>query len=131
MAYGVKRSRRKRTPQRTPDVRRRALKIIAAHPGGCTEAILAAQNILADVLIELVSSGLVMSRSELLDDEDGAVGTTLWITAAGEWVLAAQGQSLFPLATLLPFFGTMVPTRETGHHHEITGRQAFDSPRRP
>ena len=57
MAYGVKRSRRKRTPQRTPDVRRRALKIIAAHPDGCTEAILAAQNIPADVLIELVSSG--------------------------------------------------------------------------
>ena len=91
MAYGVKMSRRKRTSQRTPDVRRRALKIIAAHPGGCTEAILAAHNIPADVLIGLVSSGLVMSRSELLDDEDGAVGTTLWITAAGEWVLAAQG----------------------------------------
>ena len=32
-----------------------------------------------------------MARSELLDDEDGAVGTTLWITAAGEWVLAARG----------------------------------------
>ena len=91
MAYGVKRSRRKRTPQRTPDVRRRALKIIAAHPGGCTEAILAAQNIPADVLIGLVSSGLVMARSELLDDVGAVVATTLWITAAGEWVLAAQG----------------------------------------
>ena len=82
----------RKAPRRTPDVRRRALKIIAAHPGGCTEAILAAQNIPADVLIGLVSSGLVMARSELLDDEDGAVeATTLWITEAGEWVLAAQG----------------------------------------
>jgi hypothetical protein len=77
-------------PRRTPDVRRRALKIIAAHPGGCTEAILAAQNIPADVLIGLVSSGLVMARSELLDDVGAVVATTLWITAAGEWVLAAQ-----------------------------------------
>jgi hypothetical protein len=92
MAYGVKRSRRKHTPSVRTDVRRRALEIIAAHPAGCTEAILAVQNIPADVLIELVSSGLVMARSELLDDEDGAVeATTLWITAAGEWVLAAQG----------------------------------------
>jgi hypothetical protein len=68
-----------------------AYKIIAAHPGGCTEAILAAQNIPADVLIGLVSSGLVMARSELLDDVGAVVATTLWITAAGEWVLAAQG----------------------------------------
>ena len=87
----MRRQPKEKPPRRTPDVRRRALKIIAAHPGGCTEAILAAQNIPADVLIGLVSSGLVMARSELLDDEDGAVGTTLWITAAGEWVLAAQG----------------------------------------
>jgi len=94
MAYGVKRSRRKRTPQRTPDVRRRALKIIAAHPGGCTEAILAAHNIPADVLIGLVSSGLVMSRSELLDDEDGAVGTTLWITAR----MGAGGAGVIPVS---------------------------------
>ena len=85
----MRRQPKEKPPRRTPDVRRRALKIIAAHPGGCTEAILAAQNIPADVLIGLVSSGLVMARSELLDDV-GAVATTLWITAAGEWVLAAQ-----------------------------------------
>jgi hypothetical protein len=92
MAYGVKRSRRKHTPQRTPDVRRRALEIIAAHPDGCTEAILAAENIPADLLIELVRGGLVIARGELLDDEDGAVEVTLvWITAAGERVLAARG----------------------------------------
>jgi hypothetical protein len=63
MAYGVKRSRRKHTPQRIPDVRRRALEIIAAHPDGCSEAILAAQNITADVLIELVQSRLATARA--------------------------------------------------------------------
>jgi hypothetical protein len=63
----MKRTRHKRTPS----VRRRALEIIAAHPDGCTEAILAAENIPADLLIELVRGGLVMARSELLDDEDG------------------------------------------------------------
>jgi hypothetical protein len=39
--------------------------------GGCAEAILAAEKIPADLLIELVRGGLVMARSELLDDEDG------------------------------------------------------------
>jgi hypothetical protein len=85
---GMKRTRHKRTPS----VRRRALEIIAAHPDGCTEAILVAENIPADLLIELVRGGLVTARSELLEDEDGAVvATTLWITAAGERVLAARG----------------------------------------
>ena len=87
----MRRQPKEKPPRRTPDVRRHALKIIAAHPGGCTEAILAAQNIPADVLIGLVSSGLVMARSELLDDVGAVVATTLWITAAGEWVLAARG----------------------------------------
>jgi hypothetical protein len=82
----MKRNRHKRTPS----VRRRALEIIAAHPDGCTEAILVAENIPADLLIEMARGGLVMARSEFL--EDGAVeATTLWITAAGERVLAARG----------------------------------------
>jgi len=84
----MKRTRHKRTPS----VRRRALEIIAAHPDGCTEAILVAENIPADLLIEMARGGLVMARSEFLEDEDGAVeATTLWITAAGERVLAARG----------------------------------------
>jgi hypothetical protein len=38
----------------------------------------------------MARGGLVMARSEFL--EDGAVeATTLWITAAGERVLAARG----------------------------------------
>ena len=76
--------------KRTPSVRRCALEFIAAHPG--TEALLAAENIPADVLVELVQSGLVIARIERLDDEDGAVEVTCtWITAAGERVLAARG----------------------------------------
>ena len=83
----MKRTRHKRTPS----VRRRALEFIAAHPDGCTEALLAA-NIPADILIELVQSGLVIARNERLEDEDGAVETTrVWITEAGKRVLAARG----------------------------------------
>ena len=84
----MKRTRHKRTPS----VRRRALEFIAAHPDGCTEALLAAENIPADILIELVQSGLVIARNERLEDEDGAVETTrVWITEAGKRVLAARG----------------------------------------
>ena len=77
----MKRTRHKRVPS----PRRRALEFIAAHPDGCTEALLAAENIPADILIELVQSGLVIARNECLEDEDGAVETTrVWITEAGE-----------------------------------------------
>jgi hypothetical protein len=83
----MKRTRHKRTPS----VGRRALEFIAAHPG-CTEAVLADESIPADVLVELVQSGLVIARIERLDDEDGAVEVTCaWITATGERVLAARG----------------------------------------
>jgi hypothetical protein len=63
----MKRTRHKRVPS----PRRRALEFIAAHPDGCTEALLAAENIPADILIELVQSGLVIARNERFDDEDG------------------------------------------------------------
>ena len=77
----MKRTRHKRVPS----PRRRALEFIAAHPDGCTEALLAAENIPADILIELVHSGLVIARNERFDDEDGAVDTTrVWISMAGE-----------------------------------------------
>jgi hypothetical protein len=49
----LNRHRRKRVLH----VRHRALDLIAAHPDGCTEAVLA-----ADVLIELVRSGLATRR---------------------------------------------------------------------
>ena len=64
---------------------------IAAHPDGCTEALLAAENIPADILIELIQSGLVIARNERLEDEDGAVDTTrVWITEGGERLLAVR-----------------------------------------
>ena len=82
----MKRTRHKRIPS----VRRRALEIIAAHPG-CTEALLAGESIPADLLIELVRGGLVAARSERIDNEDGAIEVTrVWITEAGERVLAAR-----------------------------------------
>jgi hypothetical protein len=87
MSGGMKRRR----PKTAPDPRRRALNLLAAHPNGCTEAILAAENIPADVLIELVLSGLAIARSERQEDEDGAVEVTrMWITEAGELALAAR-----------------------------------------
>ena len=74
-----------------PSARHRALEIIAAHPNGCTEAMLVAHDIPADVLTELVQSGLVMARVERVIEEEGFLEvTSLWITAAGELVLAAQ-----------------------------------------
>jgi hypothetical protein len=77
----MKRTRHKRVPS----PRRRALEFIAAHPDGCTEALLAAENIPADI-------GLVIARNERLEDEDGAVEMTrVWITEAGKRVLAARG----------------------------------------
>jgi hypothetical protein len=83
----MKRTRHKRVPS----VRRRALQVIAANPGGCTEAMLAALDIPAGTLIELVRGGLVIAKNEVVADEDGAVEVTkVWITEAGERVLAAR-----------------------------------------
>jgi hypothetical protein len=77
----MKRTRHKRVPS----VRRRALEIIAAYTGGCTEAMLAAHDIPAEVLIELVRGGLVVARSERIIEEDGFLDVTkVWITEAGE-----------------------------------------------
>jgi hypothetical protein len=53
----MKRTRHKRVPS----PRRRALEVIAAYPDGCTEAILASYDIPAEVLIDLVQSGLALA----------------------------------------------------------------------
>jgi hypothetical protein len=54
--------------------------------------MLAAYDIPADVLFDLVWSGLALARNVHLDDEDGAVEiTTWWITEAGQRVLVARG----------------------------------------
>src|SRR5258705_5217747 len=90
----MKRTRHKRIPS----VRRRALEIIAAHPG-CTEALLAGESIPADLLIELVRGGLVAARNDRVDDEDGAVEVTrVWITEAGEQGVVGRAQRA-PLLT--------------------------------
>jgi hypothetical protein len=73
------------------DVRLRALKLLAANPNGCTEAVLAAANIPADVLIDLVRSGLAIARREQAEDDEGAIEVTrVWITEAGELVRVAE-----------------------------------------
>ena len=83
----MKRTRHKRVPS----VRRRALQIIAANPDGCTEAMLAALDISADVLIELVRGGLVIARRETVVEEDSADEVTkVWITEAVKQVLVAR-----------------------------------------
>jgi hypothetical protein len=74
----MKRTRHKRSPS----PRRRALELIAAHPEGCTEAVLADENIPADVLIELVRSGLVVARSECITTKRAVETTRVWITEA-------------------------------------------------
>ena len=67
------------------------LEVIAAHPEGFTEAVLASENVPADVLIELVQSGLVTARNQRLEEEDGAVEVTrVWITEAGKRVFVAR-----------------------------------------
>lgn len=81
----MKRTRHKRFPS----LRRRALELIALRPEGCTEAVLAAENIPAAVLIELVRSGLVVARKERIEDE-GVETTRVWINATGMRVLAAR-----------------------------------------
>jgi hypothetical protein len=84
----MKRTRHKRVPS----PRRRALEYIATNPDGCTEAMLAAQGIPADVLVELVQSGLAIARRESVVDENELVieVTRVWITEAGVRVLAAR-----------------------------------------
>ena len=70
---------------------RHALKFIAAHPDGCTEAILAAEDIPATILIELVRGGFVVARQEIFENEDGTTEVTrVRITKAGELALAAN-----------------------------------------
>jgi hypothetical protein len=46
--------------KRVPSVRRRALELLGSCPDGCTEAMLAAHDIPADVLVELVRTGYVL-----------------------------------------------------------------------
>jgi hypothetical protein len=48
----------------TPQARRRALVLLASCPDGCTEAILAAHNIPAEILAKLLHKGLATAGAE-------------------------------------------------------------------
>jgi hypothetical protein len=54
----------KRTGPLTPQVRRRALALLASCPDGCTEAILAAPNIPAEIVVKLLRQGLAKTQIE-------------------------------------------------------------------
>jgi hypothetical protein len=86
MGDAMKRPSRKTTS----NARLRALEVLAAHPNGCTEAVLAVENIPADVLIELVRSGLAAVRNERLEDEDG-VGEVTRVWGGWRKTAAARG----------------------------------------
>jgi hypothetical protein len=51
-------------PTRREADRRRALKLLAASPDGCTEAILLAHGFTSDMLAELASAGLTTAKAE-------------------------------------------------------------------
>jgi hypothetical protein len=73
------------------DVRLRALELLAAHPNGCTEALFAADRIPADVLIDLLRSGLAIARRQRIEDEEGAIEVTrVWLTESGELARVAE-----------------------------------------
>jgi hypothetical protein len=82
----MKRTRHKRLPS----LRRRALELIARHPEGCTEAVLAAEDIPAAVLTDLVRSGLVVARNERIEDKGTVETTRVWVNATGMRLLAAR-----------------------------------------
>jgi hypothetical protein len=64
---------------------RGAFEFIAAHPDVCTEAILAAENIPAAILIELVRSGFVVAQTrDLRERRWDNRGDEGWMTKAGE-----------------------------------------------
>ena len=77
---------------------RGALEFIAAHPDGCTEAILAAEIIPASILIELVRGRISWwPRQETFENEDGTTEVTrVWISEAGQLALAAAKPQQVP-----------------------------------
>jgi hypothetical protein len=84
MSFAMKRPTRKAAL-------RGALEFIAAHPDGCTEAILAAENIPASILIELVRSGVRSCQTrDLRERRWDNRGDAVWITKAGELALEAN-----------------------------------------
>jgi hypothetical protein len=54
---------RRRASKRNAE-RRRALELLAASPGGCTEAIVLAHGFTTDFLVDLIRAGLATARTE-------------------------------------------------------------------
>ena len=54
---------RRRASKRNTE-RRRALELLAASPGGCTEAIILAHGFTTDFLVDLIRAGLATAQTE-------------------------------------------------------------------
>jgi hypothetical protein len=86
---------------------RGAFEFIAAHPDVCTEAILAAENIPAAILIELVRSGFVVAQTrDLRERRWDNRGDEGWMTKAGE--LTSESELLIDVIRALEAASTLL-----------------------
>jgi hypothetical protein len=68
--------------------RRHALKVLAASPNGCTEAIMLAHGFKLELLANLVLDGLATVHNERMRAGKRAIEITrMWITEAGRQAL--------------------------------------------
>ena len=71
-----------------PSTHRRALELLAAAPAGCTEALLQAHGISAEVIAVLRRSGWATANTRPMQVGRRTISvTTLWITPAGRVAL--------------------------------------------
>jgi hypothetical protein len=76
-----------------PATRRRALELLAASPGGCTEAILIAQGFTVDMLAKLIRAGLATAGTERMVAGGRSIEVVrVRITDAGGQVLAGRAK---------------------------------------
>ena len=69
--------------------RRRALKLLAESPGGCTEAIMLAHGFPLDMLADMIRAGHASAHAERMVAGGRAIDLTrMRITDAGRWALS-------------------------------------------
>jgi hypothetical protein len=69
--------------------RRRALKLLAASPDGCTEAIMLAHGFTIDMLVDMTRAGFATAQAECTQAGGRAIEVTrMRITDAGRRALA-------------------------------------------
>lgn len=81
---------RKRSP---PATRRRALELLAASPGGCTEAILVAHGFTVEQMVELIRAGLATAKTgRVMAGARPTMVARVRITEAGRRVLGERAK---------------------------------------